>query len=67
MEYHVHIWQMSPRLSCGGIWQIWMWFEESYMCFCKIEIFANGEINDLSFSNAHPWAMTSHTKENEEN
>ena len=51
MEYHVHIWQMSLQLSCGDICQIWMWFEESNLYFCKIENFPHGEINERSLSN----------------
>ena len=30
-----------------------MWFKESNSYFCKIENFANGEINERSFSNPH--------------
>ena len=55
IEYHVYIWQVSPQLSCGDTWQIWMWFKESNMHFCKIEYFAYGEINERSFINPHPW------------
>ena len=51
---HVHIWQMSLQLSCGDICQIWKWFENSNMCFCKMEWFPNREINEWSFSNSHP-------------
>ena len=54
IEYHVYIWQVSPQLSCGDTCQIWMWFEESNMCFCQVENFAYGEINERSFSNPHP-------------
>ena len=25
-EYHVHIWQVSPQLSCGDTCQIWTWY-----------------------------------------
>ena len=32
----VHIWQMSPQLSCGDICQIGIWFDDSNVCFCKI-------------------------------
>ena len=50
MEYHVHIWQVSPQ-------QIWMWCKESNTYFCRIENFAyGGEINQQSFSNPHPCA-----------
>ena len=34
-----------------------MWFQESYRYFCKIENFANGEINERNFSNPHPWFL----------
>ena len=56
LEYHVYIWQVSPQLSCGDSWQIWMWLKESNSYFCKIENFAYGEINERSFSNPHPWS-----------
>ena len=59
IEYHVYIWQVSPQLSCGDTCQIWMWFEESNMCFCQVENFAYGEINERSFSNPHPRIGTS--------
>ena len=54
IEYHVHIWQVSPQLSCDDTCQIWMWFRESNRYFCKIENFAYGEISEQSFSNPHP-------------
>ena len=54
IEYRVHIWQVSPQLSCGDTFQIWMWFRESNRYFCKIENFAYGEISERSFSNPHP-------------
>ena len=57
MECHVHIWQMSPQLSCRDICQIRMWFENSNMCFCKIKYVPNGENNKWSFSNPHPWTL----------
>ena len=25
IEHHVHIWQVSPQLSCGDTCEIWMW------------------------------------------
>ena len=57
---HVYIWQVSPQLSCGDTCQIWMWFKEANIYFCKIENFAYGEINERSFSNPHPkWGMIS--------
>ena len=34
-----------------------MWFKESNMYFCKVEIFAYGEINERSFSIPHPWSV----------
>ena len=27
--FHIHIWQVSPQLSCGDTCQIWMWFGRS--------------------------------------
>ena len=35
-----------------------MWFKEPNGYFCEIENFAYGEINERSFSNPHPWAVT---------
>ena len=35
---------------CGDICQMWMWFDESNIYFCKIDNFANGESNERSFS-----------------
>ena len=55
VTYRVYIWQVSPQLSCGDTCQILMWFEESNMYFCKIWNFADGEINERSFSNPNPW------------
>ena len=53
IKYHVHIWQVSPQLSCGDICQIWMWCEESNRYFSRMENFAYGQINERSFSNPH--------------
>ena len=58
IEYHLYIWQVSPQLSCGDTCQILMWFEKSNMYFCHIENFAYGEINERSFSNPHPRAVS---------
>ena len=42
IAYHVHIWQLSPQLSCGDNCQIWMWFKESnifsYFIISKLSI-----------------------------
>ena len=54
IKYHVYIWQVSPQLTCGDTWQIWMWFRKSSSYFFKIENFSYGEINERSFSNPHP-------------
>ena len=54
IEYHVHIWQVSPQLGCGDTCQIWMWYKEFDRHFCEIENFAYGEICERSFSNPHP-------------
>ena len=62
VKYRVYIWQVSPQLSCGDTCQIWMWFEESNMYFCKIKHFAYGEINERSFSNPHPRTQISREK-----
>ena len=54
-EYHVHIWQVSPQLSCGDTSQIWMWCKESNRYLGRIDKFAYGEISERSFSDPHPW------------
>ena len=53
IEYHVYIWQMSPKLSYGDTCQIWMWLKVYNRYFFKIENFAYGEISERSFSNPH--------------
>ena len=50
IEYHVHIWQVLPQLSCGDTCQIWMWFKDCDRYFCEIENFAYGEIDERNFS-----------------
>ena len=42
IEYHVHIWQVLPQLSCGDTCQIWIWFKDFKRYFCEIENFAYG-------------------------
>ena len=37
IEYDVHIWQVSPQLSCGDTCQIRMWCKESTRYFCRIQ------------------------------
>ena len=56
IEYHVHIWQVSPQLSCGDTCQIWMKFKECNRYYCQIENFAYGEIDERNFSNPHSWS-----------
>ena len=36
--YHVHIWQVSPQLSCGDTWQIWTLLKISKLYFCSIKV-----------------------------
>ena len=52
IEYHVHIWQVSPQLSCGDTCQIWMRFKECNRYFCDIEKCAYREIDERSFNGA---------------
>ena len=54
IEHHVHIWQVLSQLSCGDTCQIWMWFKECSRYLCKIQNFANGEMNEQRFGNPHP-------------
>ena len=53
VEYHIHIWQVLPQLSCGGNWQIWMWSKKSESYVWKSENFSNIDINKQSFINPH--------------
>ena len=46
-EYHVHVCQVSPQLSCGDTWQIWMRFKALNSYFHKSRDVKNGEINEL--------------------
>ena len=35
IEYHVHIWQVSPQFSCGETWQMWAWWKDgTYIYVC---------------------------------
>ena len=43
----------APQLSCCDTCQLWMWFKESNGYYCKIQIFAYGEVNKQSLSNPH--------------
>ena len=33
--YHLHIWQVSPQLSCSDTCQIWLWFNRSIKYYDK--------------------------------
>ena len=55
--YHVHIWQVSPQLSCGDTWQIWMWLKYLTYTFAKPKFPCNGEIDIRRFNNPHPGGM----------
>ena len=57
IEYHVHIWQVLPQLSCGDTYQIWIWLQKCNSYFCYIENFAYGENDERSFSNPRPWGQ----------
>ena len=59
IEYHVHIWQVSPQLSCGDTCQKWMRFKECSRHFREIENFAYGEIDERSFNTPHPKSLSS--------
>ena len=45
--YQVHIWQVSPQLSCGDTWKIWTCLKVSNLYCYWIIISRNGEINAL--------------------
>ena len=38
IKYHVHIWQVSPQLSCGDTYQIWMWSKNVTGTFARSKI-----------------------------
>ena len=46
IEYHVHIWQVSPQLSCGDSCQIWMWCKESNRYLDRVENFSYGKLTN---------------------
>ena len=48
IEYHFHIWQVSPHLSCGDIRQIPKWFKELSRYLCRIKYFLDEEIRAAS-------------------
>ena len=50
--YHIHIWQVSPQLSCGDTWRKYE-RDLKYLSydFWKIKISRDGEIIERSFSN----------------
>ena len=56
IKHNVHIWQVSPQLSCGDTCQIWTPFKVCNLLFWEIEICRNGEINGRCFSNPRPWS-----------
>ena len=51
LQYRIHIWQVWPQLSCDGTCQMWMWFQKSNWCFCKLWNFPNGDISEWNISN----------------
>ena len=51
---HIHIWQVSPQLSCGSTCQTWMWFQIGNQCFRVIEKLINYWKGENWFSNPHP-------------
>ena len=55
-EYHIHIWQVSPRLSCGDTCKIWMWFKRSNLYCHKSRNVPDRKNIKQSFSNPHPWS-----------
>ena len=46
IEYHIHIWQVLPQLSCSDTHQLWKWFKAPKRYFSKIKYFFYGEINE---------------------
>ena len=36
--YHIHIWQVSPQLSCDDTCQIWVWYVTGHPCFVNYEL-----------------------------
>ena len=54
IEYHIHIWQMSPQLSCINTCQMWRWFKEPNKYFWKIKIFLTEKIMNGALSSPTP-------------
>ena len=58
IEYHVHICQVSPQLSCGDTSQIWMWYKESNRYFCRIKILLTEKLTNRAFVTPTPGLPT---------
>ena len=44
---HVHIWQMSPQLSCNDTCLLWMWYHTVNMCFGSAKILGNNGMEEI--------------------
>ena len=53
--HHIHIWQVSPQLSCGNTCQIWTWYTIASMYFGDAEKLGKRRNGGNWLSNSNPW------------
>ena len=51
---HIHIWQVSPQLSCGNTCQIWTSYSIANMYFGDVQILGKKRNGGNRLSNPHP-------------
>ena len=56
IRHHLHIWQVSPQLSCVDTCPIWTWFKRSNRHFSETNNASKRDIYERSFSYSHPWS-----------
>ena len=54
---HIHIWQMSPQLSCGDTCQIWTRYSIVNVCFDNNGKYGKFRNGDNWLSNPHPCSL----------
>ena len=50
----IHIRQLSPQLSCGDTWQIWMWYFKVTTVFISLENAKNNRTEEIGSVTSHP-------------
>ena len=54
IKYQVHIWHVSPQVSCGDTCQYEWDLKNVVGTFATSKIFAYGEFDERNFRNPHP-------------